>query len=214
MADLLRLSVGGAMPNGEKWTVNPVFGFPAPGLPIDFDTALAVAVNVAGVPVPSGMSSMNVAAVTVNNVRVEARDWDGTLENVAESIKSPAAAGSGGAAHSFQSSAVFSLRTANGTARGKGRLYWPATGATLSTSTLRLSDTDRDNYLAAFKTYLSGIEDNIQAVAGLSSARLVVWSRANQAGYYVNKIMLGNILDTQRRRRDALVEGYSQVAFP
>lgn len=202
------------MPGGEKWSVNPCFGLTAPGVPVDFTTALAAANAAAGVTVPADLRTLNVTGVTVTDFRLEARDWDGSLESVAQVQKTPAIGGTGSAAHPYQTSLVFSLRTLNATARGKGRLYWPATGVAVDNTSLRISDTTRGIVTTAMKTYLSGIETAMKAVAGLSSLRLVVWSRSNAAGYYVDRILGGDVLDTQRRRRDALVEGISQVAYP
>jgi hypothetical protein len=50
--------------------------------------------------------------------------------------------------------------------------------------------------------------------ATLPEANLTVWSRKTANFHDVNAIQVGNVVDSQRRRRDALIEGYTAVVFP
>jgi hypothetical protein len=47
----------------------------------------------------------------------------------------------------------------------------------------------------------------------LTGADLAVWSRVGSQLNEVNALQVGDVLDTQRRRRDTLVETYQQTLF-
>ena len=212
MADFLRVSLEGTMPTGEKWSVNPVYSiggdFGAPTTPAQLVT---VADAILSVTIPGLVLALNVAAVTHQGVRVEARDLDGTLENLAERALTTPVAGTGVASHPFQTSVVSSLRTAHPGATGRGRLYWPATGLTAVPSTLRISGTNTSATAGAIRDYLGAIETAIEAT--FTGTSLCVWSRKNAALYPVDRIQVGDVFDVQRRRRDSLVENIATVTY-
>lgn len=212
MADVLRVSIQGQMPGGEVWSINPVFSVEPPGRTFTFDEVQAMATAAGAVTVPSDLRLLNVAGVTVNTVRVEARTFGGALETLAEAAVTGSTFGQGAAKLPYQSSTVFSLRTTLPGGRGRGRLYWPATAVTLAETTLRISTPTTSAIANAAKTYLSGIRTAIRTEEPLSN--LVVWSRINGATTNVSSLLVGDIVDTQRRRRDALSEAFTTVAFP
>jgi hypothetical protein len=210
MADLIRVSILGAMPGGEVWSINPVYSLPL-GLALSTDELASMALSIDSVTVPTGLRSFNVPAVTVTGCRVEARTKTGVLEGVAEHARSSPVAGSGSAAHPFQTSLVASLRTGDSSARGKGRLYWPATAVPLSPTTLRILATDTQTFVTDMNTYLAAIRTQIRAVGGATGATLAVWSRTNNDTRVVLQIRAGDVADVQRRRRDALNESYQSA---
>ncbi len=213
MAQLLRISITGAMPSGEVWSVNPVFSVGGDfGVPVSAVQAQTIATAVAAVAVPTGLVTMNVAAVTVTGCRVEARSMAGVLEVQAEGVKAVPTPGSASGGHAFQTSLVFSLRTATPGARGRGRLYWPATGISVTATTLRVNAAALTSAVAAIKTYLGGIEAAIEAT--LPGVSLCVWSRTAPNLYPVTSIQSGDVLDVQRRRRDQTIESYSSTTWP
>lgn len=214
MADLLRVTIKGSMPSGEEWSINPVWSIGGDfGAPVSSTQANTIAVAIAGVTVPAALLASVASSCNVSGARVEARDVDGSLESIGEAVKgTPTPGGSTASPKTFQSSVVISLRTAHAGASGRGRLYWPGTGATTTNATLRLASTTVDTYLAGAKTYLSGIQAAIDVT--LDGVALAVWSRKNADLYVVNQLQMGDVLDTQRRRRDAAVETYSTVVFP
>jgi len=114
--------------------------------------------------------------------------------------------------HPHSTAMVLSLRTPGVGPSARGRLYWPATGQAISNVDYRVSAANMGTILAGLKTYLSGLEAAIKAT--LPEANLTVWSRKTLNFHDVNSFQLGNVLDVQRRRRDALIEGYSAVAYP
>lgn len=213
MARLIRLSILGAMPSGEVWSVNPVFAVGGDfGVPVSATQAQTIATACAAVVVPTGLVVLMNNATSVYGVRVEARAINGTLESQAEALKATPTSGTGTNAHPYQTSVVLSLRTATPGPSGRGRLYWPGTGAQLNTATLRLAATFNTSAASAAKTYLSGLATAIQAtVTGVSP---VVWSRKTSLLQPVTSIQVGDVLDTQRRRRDTLIESIASIAYP
>lgn len=213
MADLLRISINGAMPSGEVWSVNPVYSVGGDfGAPVSQAQAQTIANAIAAAAVPSTLQGMWSSGTTMTGYRVEARSKTGVLETQAESVRATPIAGNGLNPHPFQTSAVISLRTALPGASGRGRLYWPATALGIDPTSLRISATPVTNTLAAVKTYLSAIQTAIDVT--LDGVALVVWSRKNHAITTVNRLELGNVFDVQRRRRDQLIENISATTYP
>lgn len=207
MADLLRISLTGALPSGENWSVNPIYRFTAP-LAISSDECAAVAAEVNTVTLGSSLTGLNPSTWTLTGCRVEARDLNGELESVAEAARGTAVVGTSSVVHPLQTSIVLSLRTTDSTARGKGRLYWPALGMAIDTTTARFSAVGVDNFITGMNTYLAAIRAEIRSIGGMSSASLAVWSRTTPKVAPVVTLKAGNVPDVQRRRRDKVVESY------
>lgn len=214
MAEVLRVSIKGNMPSGEEWSVNPVYAIGGDfGVPVSPTQANTIAVACAAVSVPSGLLKLMSVGTSVSGIRVEARTLAGVLETQAEAVKGTAQIGTGTAPHPYQTSAVISLRTPLAGASGRGRLYWPATGMSIDTTTLRMGSSDHLAIPAAAVTYLSAIQAAIDVT--LDGISLVVWSRKGAGSTQnVNSIQAGNIFDTQRRRRDQLIETYAAATYP
>jgi hypothetical protein len=173
-------------------------------------TTIVAAVN--AISIPTGLRTVFNTATYVTGARVEARQLLGDLEAIAEGARIPPVAGTGTAHHPGQTAMVSSLRSTFPGARGRGRLYWPASGMILDGATLRVSSANVGTVLAAVDTYLSAIEAAVTASVG--TVRLCVWSRTGNNVHQITRIMVGDVLDTQRRRRDALAETYQEVAYP
>lgn len=212
MADLLRISLMGLMPNGEEWSVNPVWGLQDFGTSVTPAEAATIATAIAGVSIPGGLLTVINSATSHNSVRVEARTRGGILETQAETNRPTPGVGTGTSPHPFQTSWVTSLRTAQVGASGRGRLYWPATGVTLTSSSLRPSSVNTASFVSDVKTYLSAIQTAIRITK--AGAYLAVWSRKQVGLFAVNQLQAGDVLDTQRRRRDTLIETYQAATFP
>lgn len=212
MADVLRVSILGATQGGEVWSINPTFAVEPPGQILDYTDVLAIATAVDAITVPTNLTNKLNSAQSITGCRVEARTFAGVLEATAEHTRTPVVTGGGAGAHPQQVSMVCSLRTGFPGASGRGRLYWPATAMPLTGGTLRVSSSDVTAMLTAFQTYLSAITTAVQATVALST--LHVWSRKNGAMYQVNRLLVGDILDIQRRRRDTLSENYQSITYP
>lgn len=212
MADLLRVSLMGELPNGEEWSINPVWGlndFPVSTTPAQVQAvATAIAANV----IPTSFGTMWAANTRLTGVRVEARTYAGVLENQAEAVKGTPWNGTSATTHPFQTSWVLSLRTATVGQTGRGRLYFPATGVALDADTYRPTSATVTTFLSGARQVLTDAETDVKAV--FATAKLVVWSRKNNSAANVTSVQAGDVMDVQRRRRDALVESYSSLAFP
>ena len=215
MADLLRISILGSMPGGEVWSVNPIFGLGGDfgGVTVSQDQCIAIATAINGITVPAGVLAMNVSGTAITGVRVEARTRAGLLEALAEQFRATPVTGTSSAAHTFQTAMVSSLRTATPGARGRGRLFWPATGIAISSTLLRPNAAAVSAALAGVKAYLASIETAVEGTFP-TGVGLVVWSRASSALRAVNSIQMGDILDVQRRRRDTLTEVITATSWP
>lgn len=213
--DIIKVTIKGSFISGEVWSINPTFGFGDFGSispTVSEMNAAAVAVN--AVNPGTGMLGLLSTGASITGCRIEARSLDGTLQAVSENNRSSALAGTGTPLCPPQTSVAISLRTDTAGGRGRGRLYWPALNVTLSTSTLRWNNTQMSTILGETKTYLSALSEALNTAFGETNAALDVWSRANAARPYVTSIMLGNVVDTQRRRRDTMPEAYIAVAYP
>jgi hypothetical protein len=212
VSNLIRVSILGALPNGEEWTVNPVWRINGPGQEVTVAKLTTIAASINAITVPTAVRNLMTPSTTINGVRLEARANDGQLMAQAEGLRGVALVGSGGQAHPYQTSIVTSLRTPGPGASGRGRLYWPATGATVGATTLRMSSADVTSTLAGVKGYLQLIESAI--TAQVTDCILAVWSRKLNTTFGVTSLLEGDIYDTQRRRRDVLVETYQQLLYP
>lgn len=212
MANLLRVSLQGTFPNSEEWSVNPVWNISDFGVATTPAQIQAVAVAVANVTMPVAALATWATGTVLASVRVEARTYTGSLENQAEAVKTIPAAGQATVPHSFQTAIVQSLRSNQVGPRGRGRLYWPATGLSLAIATYRPTSAAVGNLLTAYTSYLGLCQAAIRTT--FAAANLAVWSRVQHAGFNVVSTQIGDVLDVQRRRRDTLVEAYQSVAFP
>jgi len=201
------------MPNGEVWSVNPCWEINgATGSPVSPGQAQTIANAIAALSPNTDVRAAWAATTTWNSVRVESRSLTGILETQAEAVRAVPSPGSGTSVHPNQTSIVLSLLTPGVGPSARGRLYWPATGQLLQTSDYRISATLQGLLLTGLKAFLLNIEAAI--VATLPNANLTVWSRKTANYHDVNQLRLGNVLDTQRRRRDTLLESYVAGPFP
>lgn len=214
MADLLRVSILGLLPGSEEWSVNPVWslGGDVGGVDVTQGQLNTIATAINGITVPTGVRNMFNAQTSIVGVRLEARTYAGLLQTQADAGRTPVT-GQGAAPHPFQVSACLSLRTSHPGPSGRGRLFFPATGAAISGTTLRIDPTTNSGFVNGAKTYLGLIDTAIKSVFPTGTA-LVVWSRKNLAVYSVNLLEAGDIFDVQRRRRDSLIEAKNSVVYP
>jgi len=210
-----RVSVLGAAPGGEVWSINPTFD-PTGEFPGGVDqTALdaatdAIAALNPGILLLSFLSS----ALTVTGARVEVRD-DGNdaLIGTSTQLRATPLSGSASALRGAQTALVFSLRTNTPGGSGRGRLYWPAIGRSVD-SQLRFSAADTASAAGEMKTYLNAMRGALATAFPTIGFDLAVRSKQTHSTPHVNKIQVGNVPDTQRRRRDKMIEDYQFTSFP
>lgn len=154
---------------------------------------------------------------TIDMIRVELRAENETILSLSEGLLTVALAGTGTPSKTPQDAIVFSLRTLTPGARGRGRVYWPAIACILS-SQFQLTTPTPSNTAIGAKTWMQSINTAIDnyfiSIASAKRAALAVRSVTDHVCRDVTQIQVGTILDTQRRRRDALPESYSVQAYP
>jgi hypothetical protein len=215
VANVIRVSLLGTLPGGEVWSVNPVWqiGGVSTAEDVSQSQAQTMADAIAALTIPTGVLNLMSNGCRHTGARVEARRWNGLLAAQAEKIRAAPVVATGTGAMPFQASLVTSLRTAGLGGSGRGRIYWPATGANLTSTTLRPDTAFITSSLAGVKTYLTSITAALN-VTLTNDAVLSVWSRQLQQTNPVNQLQMGDVIDVQRRRRDNILESYSSLTFP
>ena len=105
----------------------------------------------------------------------------------------------------FQVATVISLLTASATRHGRGRFYLPPLAAgTLADG--RVSGAAITSIDAAWTAFFDSLNTD-----GLT---MVVRDRTNHVSTAVTSARVGDVFDTQRRRRNKLTETYTVIAVP
>lgn len=211
----VRVSILGSAVGGEVWSINPTFDptleFPGSVDQAALDAAAAAIGSISpGVLMLTSMST----ALSITGARVEVRD-DASDALLALSIytRPTALQGTGAPFQAPQAAIVTSLRTNTPGASGRGRLFWPLIGIQTNTS-LRISASNVTTFLGQMKTYLQAIESALETAFPTIAFNLAVRSRATSSTPHVVRIQAGDVVDTQRRRRDSLPESYSSLSIP
>lgn len=209
----IRCSLRGTLATQEVWSVNPVFSDLSSGAPNVSPEELSEAAGVVrALTIPTSLRTIMSSTCALISTRLEYRNSTGALIAVGEDAGSPQQ-GTGTATKPLQTSAVISLRTGLAGGSRRGRLYWPALGATITASTTRLSGPAPAVLATDAALYLKLIEDAISGVVE-RSFRLAVRSPTLGLETAVTALEIGDILDVQRRRRDKLLEGYETQTYP
>lgn len=128
-------------------------------------------------------------------------------------VSLPADSGTGGVEGfqmPLQLAPVISLRTGTAGGSGRGRIYLPS-------PTQIAYDAALPNLTTAYRTAMvNALKDYVVAIRATGAAQgfLGVYSRVNAAATTVNSIDMGSIPDTQRRRRNELVEARISAVIP
>jgi len=211
----VRVSILGTISGGEVWSVNPVFDptleFPGGVDQANLDSA---ALAIANRSIPSSLQNLMSPSATRTGARVEVRD-DVTDALIGISVQGSTTPTAGTSTLKLppQSALVCSIRTNTPGGSGRGRLYWPAMGATLA-ATGRLTTPTPSLAASDFKAYLLGIRGDLATAFPTIGFDLAVRSKTTHTTPHAVRLQVGDVIDTQRRRRDALPEAYVQVAFP
>lgn len=109
----------------------------------------------------------------------------------------------------LQNAIVVSLQTGIPGASYRGRIYWPAPGAGIDASFRLDTPTDPADIASQMADWLNAVtgyalDNNGDVIPG-------VFSKVKNQVTPVTSIRVGNVCDTQRRRRDSLLETYSSV---
>nr|CRY96079.1 hypothetical protein [uncultured prokaryote] len=210
-----RVAIKGTLLGGEVWSVNPCFIVDETGVDSYLKTftelqewATAITALEGGNVLSPDLLALISSAAAITSIRVEAYLADGTLVQAAEAALVTPVTGSGQANKPLQVALVASLLTGRPGRSYAGRLYWPALGAPLQSATLRLSTNGTSILAEDTASLLTGIA---QAAPGTTAIAPVVVSHKLAIQTPIVSVRVGDVLDTQRRRRDSLVEGTSTV---
>lgn len=148
-------------------------------------------------------------AGNVARVRVEARDGSGLIQ-AAEAVPTLPIPGTGTSVMPSVCCSVVSLLTGIPGRRMRGRMYVPYLNA--GASSFRITSSEVSSILSQTKTRLNNWAAALTATGEGTSVPVVV-SEAGSLCTPVQQLRVGDVPDTQRRRRDSLIEVYSSVAL-
>lgn len=201
-----RLSIGGALPGGEVWSVNPCFDIGVSSAPAPSPSQMAAAVQaLRAVATPAPLLGLLSTSASINRMRLEARGFSSGLEAVGEAAVSPTRFGTGTASKPYQTSVVTSLRSDYPGGRNRGRLYFPALNVAIGNTDLRMTAATCNQLAQAMWDYLQALSAALQTSTGFTTQPAIA-SSTGKTLQQVRYVEVGDILDVQRRRRDKAVE--------
>lgn len=209
----------GTLPGGENWSINPSFWDsvgPFEDSPASYADLLAWATDIAalngGNIFPDSVQAVMSSETKTTLIRTEY--WkDNVMEMAAELAPPFPVFGAGSVTKPLQTALVASLRTGKPGRSYRGRIYFPALGADIDGSTGRLSTAVIEGLSEDIGQWLHDVGQAGSFVLRTLAAPCVVSKRQN----VINRVLtvaVGDVLDSQRRRRDGLVEAYALGDVP
>lgn len=214
-----RVILGGTLGQSETWSCGLAYRFSVEtNIPWDQKKLQDAATRIAAIEPDATLKTITSTAVRSTVVRVEQRQDNGVLTAAAEAAWAQLGSSGAGASKPPQTAVVFSLRTGIPGARRRGRIYWPALAATIDATTLRMTSVATTALSTQMAAYLDKIEtalkEAISPSPSLSDFALAVYSPTDRVCTDVKTIMVGDVLDVQRRRRDKIPEAYTSHSYP
>lgn len=210
----VRVTLFGELPGGERWSVSPAFrgDWDDPVFGHDELQAAATAIQSTTnwTDYPTLMTFLS-SRGSIGGTRVSLYGPDGRLADYAERAASGPINGSGTLALPPTAACALSLYSGIPGRSYRGRIFWPALGATLDSNTGRFRTSDVAELAIETTEMLSDIQDKFQPTR---AAHLIVWSSKLQAGTTVREVRVGDLVDSQRGRKDALQDQYASAAYP
>jgi len=213
MAERLKLVIGGTIGGGiEEWSTGVHFTPPTGDVDSPTLSAWANQVKQDFAFVGSYFNIKNLFSTGVAITTVSAYHYPetGPADFVGTSSAS-AAPGTGAAVLPPQIAVVATLRTALAGRRNRGRMYLPAMGGEFGISggqSYRFTGAgDVADEVAEWLLAMAA------AWPGPEAIQPVVYSAVGQTLTPVSEVSVGDVFDTQRRRRDELVENYSTAVL-
>lgn len=206
----LLVQFSGGLPAGEVWSIGLRTTSPlTPGAGANIGAIATACVA----PFTTFFTNANVAAgANTSFTTVTARVISPAGVTVAIGVASPGAAvvGLGANALPNQCARVFTLQTGRAGRSGRGRIYVPCLGTPLS-STGVVSVATTANCAAAGAALIVALNTAIQALTNVAVFIGVQSQVILDNGSRVLTVRVGQVIDTQRRRRDAIAENYSSA---
>lgn len=197
-AKFLRHTMLWALPSGEVANTSCAWDTPLAGS--DIDTAKVDALAAKGLAFWNDIKPAYAPQITYLGSRVQLVGTTGLIEITAERVIAPVAGTGGGNQLPHEVSVVVSLKTSIASRRGRGRMYLPAPAYGSLTTSGRLDFTIRDDIAQAAATYC--------ATDAVNEMVAVVASKTGSLLTPVTQVRVGDVFDSQRRRRDSLIEAY------
>lgn len=207
-----RLIISGTLTSAEVWSTSIGYS----GVTGGDSTAVTAASELQGIADDIWDSLDNAGAAknpftqisssgTIDRVRVEARNAT-TLLQAAEAVGTGPLPGTGAPTHPTTVCTCISLLTGLPGRRYRGRMYLPTLTGVVTTD-FRVPESQRD----ATATTTAAIIDAWTAAFNVidPGSKPTVVSLTGGVCTSVQQIRVGNVFDTQRRRRDALAESYT-----
>lgn len=95
-----------------------------------------------------------------------------------------------------------------------GRMYLPHTQLELGTGLPNASPTDTGTAATRFQTFVTGVNDDVNAVVTESVRAMIMTQVPAATSKVVNQVSIGDVNDTQRRRRNQLRELHQLRSIP
>lgn len=205
----LKQTVSGSLPGGEVWSCGISFNYAQTSL-VD-ETALLQFNNLCIARWRAAMLDtdfrFSTGVVALNLVTRAVNPQGKTITLVEGPVVEQ---GGGGLSPGMpnQIAMVLSLITSVPGAKGRGRLYLPLLGQTVGTNG-RVPTANVTAVAGACQELVNGLNTDGAAVYDDDSVYAIVASGVGQGlNSRVDRIRVGDVLDDQRRRRDALQESY------
>lgn len=201
------MRLDGLLGGNQTWSVNPKFTYPPTSVPTQASMdAWAATLTSAGfgplIPIADIVSS----AVAVTGVTCSYINELGQSVVISKAVLAAAQFGTGAPNMPPQCSVVTTLQTNIPTRRGRGRLYWPALAAEIDSSTLRISTGAAQGIAGSVGAWLQDVADAFGTATPIQPA---VVSEVGAMATPIVSVRVGDVIDTQRRRRDQLLENYA-----
>lgn len=195
--------------NAEQWSTGIVFQDPGLGQGESSDAVMAawaqdIHLSFTGL-VNTALRTALSTSGTIDRVRIEYYNGTGPLTSVVESSETPVA-GLTTADQPYSSSVCLSLATGFTSSRRRGRMYWPALAAAVDGNGRFTGTTSNTQFAAAAVQLINMIKANYSGALDMEPG---VYSTVDNDVTTVTAVRVGSIPDTQRRRRDNLVEVYA-----
>lgn len=208
MAQRTQIRLSGAMGVGnvERWSVGLTYGLG--GLTLSAAQAQELAEDLADA-IGAGTISVGTlangvgAAVTMDTVEVYSYGAVGPAVSRGSDLITPTKTFTGTTSAPPQTTGCITLLTGLPGASRRGRIYWPQTAPVINTSYKSSTAQGLGNGLNTLNTGITN------ALAFYGPFRLCVYSAKLDEVTEVTAFRSGDVLDTQRRRRDALTESYT-----
>lgn len=207
----LQVVAVGGMPGGERWSCSLALSGQNTAYGSDDVTAFAPQAMARWSTMVSAGESLLSTGVTLQRVDVRVITVAGTTEYLASSAPLAVVAGQGPPILPNQCAIVASLRTDTAGAKGRGRFFLPCLQADVEANG-RISAGKRSGLVTKVGALLNGLVADANGTFQAAPVALVVASKVGAGiNSRVTAARIGDVIDTQRRRRDALVEAYASI---